>query len=104
MSWIWLAAAIASELVATLSLRASDGFRDKRWLAPVAVGYLVSLVFLSLALSAGMPVGVAYGIWVAVGIALVALLARAIWRDPLTPRMIAGIVIICVGVVLVEIG
>lgn len=104
MSWIWLAAAIASELVATLSLRASDGFRRKRWLVPVAVGYLVSLVFLSFALNAGMPVGVAYGIWVAVGIALVALLARAIWKDPLTPRMLAGIAVIAAGVVLVEVG
>lgn len=104
MSWIWLAAAIASELVATLSLRASDGFRRTRWLVPVAVGYLVSLVFLSFALREGMPVGVAYGIWVAVGIALVALLARAIWRDPLTPRMLAGIAIIAVGVLLVETG
>ena len=104
MSWIWLAAAIASELAGTLSLRASDGFRRRRWLVPMGVGYVVSLVFLSLALGAGMPVGVAYGIWVAVGIALVALLARAIWRDPLTPRMMAGIVVIAIGVVLVEAG
>lgn len=104
MSWLWLAAAIGSELLATLSLRASDGFRRRLWLVPMAAGYLVSLVFLSLALNAGMPVGVAYGIWVAVGIALVALLARVMWKDPLTPRMVAGIAIITVGVVLVEIG
>lgn len=104
MSWIWLAAAIGSELLATLSLRASDGFRRKLWLIPMAIGYLVSLVFLSLSLSAGMPVGVAYGIWVAVGVALVAVLARVIWKDPLTPRMIAGIAIIAIGVVLVEAG
>lgn len=104
MSWLWLAAAIGSELLATLSLRASDGFRRRLWLVPMTVGYLVSLLFLSLALSAGMPVGVAYGIWVAVGIALVAVLARVIWKDPLTPRMMAGIAIITVGVVLVETG
>lgn len=104
MSWIWLAAAITSELMGTLSLRASDGFRHKRWLVPMAAGYLVSLVFLSLALNAGMPVGVAYGIWVAVGIALVAVLARVIWKDPLTPRMMAGIAVITVGVILVETG
>lgn len=104
MSWIWLCAAIAFELLGTLSLRASDGFRRRLWLVPVALGYLVSLVCLSFALRAGVPVGVAYGIWVAVGIALVALLARAIWRDPLTPRMMAGIAVIAAGVLLVELG
>src|SRR5699024_7031438 len=104
MSWVWLLAAIASELVATMSLRASDGVRKKVWLAPIAVGYLVSFAVLAAARAARMPVGVAYGIWVAVGIALVALLARAIWKDPLTPRMMAGIAIIAVGVILVEVG
>lgn len=48
--------------------------------------------------------GIAYGIWTAAGIALVALLARAIWKDPLTPRMLAGIGIIILGVLLVELG
>lgn len=104
MSWLWLAAAIAAELCATLSLRASDGFRKRRWLIPVVIGYLVSFVFLALTLSAGMPVGVAYGIWTAVGIGLVALLARAIWGDPLNRRMMLGIVVIAAGVVLVELG
>lgn len=104
MSWFWLCAAIVFELLGTLSLRASDGFRRRLWLVPVALGYLVSFVCLWFALRAGMPVGVAYGIWVAVGIALVALLARAIWRDPLTPRMLAGIVVISAGVLLVELG
>lgn len=104
MSWLWLAAAIAAELCATLSLRASDGFRKRWWLLPVVLGYLVSFVFLALTLNAGMPVGVAYGIWTAVGIGLVALLARAIWGDPLNRRMMLGIVVIAAGVVLVELG
>ena len=36
--WWALAAAIAVEVCATLSLRASDGFRRKRWLIPVIAG------------------------------------------------------------------
>src|SRR5699024_7733967 len=99
MSWVWLLAAIASELVAALSLRASVGVRKEVWRARIAVGYLVSCALLAAALSAGMPGGGAYGIWVAVGIGLVALLARAIWKAPLTPRMMAGIAIIAVGVI-----
>jgi small multidrug resistance pump len=101
---LWLMLAITCELAATLSLRASDGFRKRLWLVPVAIGYTASFVFLAFALDTGMPVGVAYGIWTAVGIALVAVLARAIWKDPLTARMLVGIGIIILGVALVEFG
>ena len=104
MSGVWLAAAIAAEITGTLGLRASDGFRNRPWLLLVAAGYAAAFGFLALALAAGMPVGVAYGIWTATGIALVALLARVIWKDPLTKRMLLGIAIIAIGVLLVEIG
>lgn len=104
MSAVWLVLAIVTEVCATLSMRASDGFRKKRWIAPIALGYVLAFTFMALALGAGMPVGIAYGLWAAIGIALVALLARAIWKDPLTKRMIIGIVVIGIGVFLVEIG
>lgn len=104
MGWFWLTLAIAAEVTATLSLRASDGFRKKLWLIPVAVFYAAGFACLGLSLKAGMPVGVAYGIWTAIGIALVVLLARVIWKDPLTKRMLLGIGIIIVGVALVEFG
>ncbi|HLU30282.1 MAG TPA: multidrug efflux SMR transporter [Acidimicrobiia bacterium] len=104
MSWVWLMAAIASEIAATLSLRASDGLRRRSWLVPVILGYAAAFGFLALTLEAGMKLGVAYGIWSALGIALVAILARLIWREPLTNRMIVGIVVIAAGVALVEVG
>ncbi|WP_234794327.1 SMR family transporter, partial [Mycolicibacterium flavescens] len=52
MYWT-LAAAIIIEVVATLSLRASDGFRRKKWIAPVIAGYLASFYLLWLTLSLG---------------------------------------------------
>lgn len=104
MSWVWLSIAILCEVVATLSLRASNGFRRKIWLVPVAAGYGLAFTALGFALAAGMPVAVAYGIWTAVGIALIAVLARAIWRDPLTKRMLVGICLVIAGVILVELG
>lgn len=104
MSWLWLAAAITCELVATLGLRASEGLRRRRWLVVVTGGYALAFGFLALALRAGMAVGVAYGIWSAVGIALVALLARVIWQEPLTRRMTLGLLVVMLGVVLVEAG
>lgn len=104
MSWIWLSAAILSEVTGTLSLRASAGLKRKRWFIPVAISYAIAFFFLSLALGEGMPLGVAYGLWAACGVALVSLLARAIWKDPLTRRALIGIGLIAIGVFLVEIG
>lgn len=104
MSWAWLAVSICCEVAATLSLRASDGLRKRLWLMPVGLGYAIAFLFLSFSLRAGMPVGVAYGLWSAVGIVLVALLARSIWKDPLTPQMLLGIGLIILGVTLVKMG
>lgn len=100
--WLALADAIGTEVLATLSLRASDGFRRRRWIVPVAAGYLLSFYLLWVSLSLGMPVGVAYGIWTACGVALVAVAARVLFRDPLTWRMIAGIALIIAGVLTIE--
>jgi small multidrug resistance pump len=49
-----------------------------------------------------MPVGIAYGVWSACGVALVALAARALFGEPLTPLMMAGIVLIIGGVLTIE--
>jgi small multidrug resistance pump len=100
--WLALAGAIFVEVVATLSLRASDGFRKKAWIAPVALGYVTSFYLLWVSLSLGMPVGVAYGVWTACGVALVAIIARFLFSEPLTWVMGAGIVLIVAGVLTIE--
>ena len=102
MMWIALAGAILIEVVATLSLRASDGFRKKVWIAPVVLGYLASFYLLWLTLSLGMPVGIAYGVWTACGVALVAVIARFLFREPLTWLMVLGIALIVGGVLTIE--
>ncbi len=104
MSWVWLGLAICSEVGGTLSMRASDAFRRRRWIAPMVAGYLAAFAFLALSLHGGLPIGVAYGIWAAAGVALVSVLARLIFADPLTPVMRLGIVLIMGGVLLVELG
>jgi small multidrug resistance pump len=100
--WWALAGAILIEVVATLSLRASDGFRRKAWIAPVVAGYLTSFYLLWLSLSLGMPVGIAYGIWTACGVAMVAVVARFLFHEPLTWVMALGIALIVAGVLTIE--
>ncbi|MEV6636837.1 multidrug efflux SMR transporter [Actinoplanes sp. NPDC051470] len=104
MSWLFLSFAIALEIGSTMALRASDGFRRLRWVGVSVAGYIVSFGLLSLALSEGIPLGVAYGVWAAVGIAGTAIIARFAFQEPLTRTMGAGIALVMAGVLLVEIG
>ena len=104
MTWLILAGAILTEVAATLSLRASEGLRKKRWIAPVALFYITAFSLLTIALAEGMPVGIAYGIWAASGVALTAIGARVFFKERLTWRMTAGIALIAVGVLVIELG
>lgn len=104
MTYLFLAGAILSEVAGTMALRASHGFRDRRWIVAVLAGYVLAFTLLSLTLAHGMPLGVAYGIWAASGVALTAVLARVIFDEPLTPFMAAGMALIAAGVLIVELG
>src|SRR5690625_7824625 len=71
-NWLFLGIAIAAEVVATSSLKASAGFTKFVPSVLVVVGYALAFYFLSLTLKA-IPVGIAYAIWAGVGIVLIAL-------------------------------
>lgn len=100
--WMLLGGAIGAEVTGTMFLRMAVD--DGAWIPAVVAGYLVAFVLLALTLREGLPVGVAYGIWGATGVALTALLAAVIFNELLSPGAVAGIVLIIVGVVLVETG
>jgi len=51
-----------------------------------------------------MPVGVAYGIWAAIGVVLTAVMGTVLFGELLGPVQIVGIGAIVVGVLLVELG
>jgi small multidrug resistance pump len=104
MMWLTLAGGIVLEVFSTLGLRASDGFRKRAWIAPVIVGYVASFALISWTLSLGMPVGIAYGVWSASGVALVALLGKVLFAEPLTPMMLGGIGLIIAGVLTIELS
>lgn len=103
MAWIFLVGAILTEVTATLSLKAAVGGK-KLWYLPVALGYAAAFTCLSFALQHGMPLGVAYGIWAAAGVALTAIAGRLIYKEPFTWVMAAGIALVMGGVLLVETG
>ena len=103
-AWPPLLLAIALEVTATLSLRAAEGFAHPLWLILVVIGYSGSLWLLSVVLDRGMPVGVAYGIWSAIGVVLTAVLGAVLFGELLGPVQIVGVGVIVAGVLLVELG
>ena len=102
MTWLLLGLAICSEVAATLSLKGSATVPTLY--AVVVFGYLASFVLLALVLRRGMALGVAYGIWGAVGVALTAVLSAVVFGEALTAVMVLGLACIVSGVVLVEYG
>jgi small multidrug resistance pump len=100
--WALLLGAIFTEVSGTLALRASQDHRA--WLIVVVAGYFLSFYFLTMVLRAGMPVGVAYGIWGALGTAATASIAAVAFGDPFTKPIVIGIGLIIAGVLLVELG
>ena len=102
VKWIVLAAAILAEVSGSLALKAAVD--QPWWYAWVVLGYSVSIFLLDRGLRLGLPLGVAYGIWAATGVALTAVFAAGIFGEPLTALMGLGIVLIMGGVLLVEFG
>ncbi|WP_107772786.1 DMT family transporter [Nocardioides sediminis] len=103
MPWLLLATAILLEVTGTLALRVATTGR-RAWYVVVALGYTGAFAALAATLAAGLPLGVAYGIWAAVGVALTAVASRVLFDEPLTAVMGAGIALIAAGVLLVELG
>jgi small multidrug resistance pump len=87
----------------TLALRASNGLSRLVPSIIVAVGYLASFGLLALVLKT-LPVGIVYAIWAAVGVALVAILGKLMFNDPVPPVAMIGMVLIVAGVVLVSLS
>lgn len=101
-AWLYLVGSIIFEVFGTISLRLAVD--KKRWYVGVVVGYVIAFTLLAVTLANGLPLGVAYGIWAAAGVALTALLSKVLFNEPLTRVMIFGIVLIIAGVLLIEIG
>jgi small multidrug resistance pump len=103
LAWVHLGAAIATEVAGTLALRASNGMSRLVPSIVVVVGYVASFWFLAIVLKT-MPVGIVYAIWSAVGVALVAVLGKLMFDDPVPPLAMVGMVLIVGGVALVSLS
>ncbi|NYF10312.1 small multidrug resistance pump [Leifsonia sp. AK011] len=105
MGYLFLALAIAGEVIATTFLKFTSGEKAVWWAYPiVGIGYVFAFFMLSQTLSRGVPLGIAYAIWAGVGVVLVAIISWLAFGELLTWQQIAGIVLVVAGVALLELG
>lgn len=98
-----LTLAIASEIVATSALKASEGMTRLGPSALVVAGYAAAFLLLAHTLKT-MPVGVVYAIWSGVGIVGVALVGAMLFGEAVTAPKLAGMALIVAGVALLKLN
>lgn len=101
MPYLYLAAAIVAEVIATSALKASEGFSNTLPSIAVVVGYGVAFWFLSLTLKS-IPVGVAYAIWSGAGIVLITAVGWIAFKQQLDLPALLGMALIVAGVLVMQ--
>jgi small multidrug resistance pump len=94
--------AILSEVIATISLKFSEGFTKPIPSVFVVLGYGLSFYLLSIALKT-MPIGVAYAIWSGVGLILTVIAGMILWQERLDWARAVGIILILAGIVFINV-
>lgn len=102
--WFWLVGAVVAEVLGTIALRFSEGFSRLVPSLLVVLGYGVAFYALSQALALGMPVGVAYGTWAALGVTLIAVIGAVFLGESLTWVQVGGLGLVVAGVLALELG
>ena len=98
MTALFLAFAIASEVAATLALKASDGLSRPVPAAIVVAGYALSFWLLALVLK-HLSVGTTYAVWSAVGTAAIALVGIVAYGETANALKLASLALIIAGVI-----
>ena len=101
MSYLILFIAIVAEVIATSSLKASEGFTKLIPSLVVIAGYSTAFYYLSLTLKT-MSIGIVYAIWSGAGVVLVALIGKVFFQQQLDFAAQVGIGLIIVGVLVIN--
>ena len=101
MGWLYLVLAIVAEVVATSSLKLSEGFTKPVPSLIVVVGYGMAFWLLGLVLKT-VPISVAYAVWSGVGIVLLTVVGALFFRQNLDLWGCIGIALITSGVLILN--
>jgi len=98
LAWVYLSAAIATEVVGTVFLRSTDGFTKPLPSIVVIVTYVLSLWLTALALK-GLEISLAYAVWAGVGTAAIAIIGMSAMGETVNALKLASIALVIGGVV-----
>jgi small multidrug resistance pump len=102
MQWILLALAIVAEVIATSTLKSTEGFTRLWPSVVVVICYETAFILLSLTLKK-IPIGIVYAVWSGAGVALITLVAWVFLDQPLGAAELAGLALIVGGVVVINV-
>lgn len=97
MKWIYLFIAGALEVTWAVTMKMSNGFTVLIPSIITGVGYIVSAVFLAIALRQ-LPLGTAYAMWTGMGIVGTTFLGVLLFHEKLTVPQIVCVILIVVGI------
>ncbi|MCT4705557.1 SMR family transporter [Enterobacteriaceae bacterium H16N7] len=101
MTYTWLIIAIVAEVIATTSLKLSEGF-TRLWPSVATVlFYAVAFYCLSLTMRT-IPTGVIYAIWSGAGIVLIGAVGWLFLGQKLDWPAVAGMALIIIGVLVIN--
>lgn len=95
--------AILFEIVATASLKASEGFTRLWPSVVVVIGYAATFYLLAQSIK-HLPLGIAYAIWSGLGTVGAVVIGMLVWQEVLTLTRIMGIVLILIGVAILNLS
>ncbi|RJU95784.1 MAG: QacE family quaternary ammonium compound efflux SMR transporter [Candidatus Poseidoniales archaeon] len=100
-TWFYLGIAILSEVLATASLKSTEGFTKIGPSVLVLIGYSAAFYFLSLTLE-DIPIGVAYAVWSGVGVATITIVSVVYMDQKIDVAGVLGIGLIVAGVIVLR--
>lgn len=100
-NYLFLAAAIICETIATSSLKKTEQFSRLLPTVIFVVAMSASFYLLTFALRS-IPVGIAYAIWSAAGIVLISIVSYFLYKQSLDTPAILGMALIILGVVVIN--
>lgn len=98
MTYLYLALAILFEVGWALGLKLSNGFTRPLAAIATAAMYILSLVFLMLAVKK-LDIGPAYAIWAGTGAALIALAGILYFKEPASALKVISMALVIAGVI-----
>ncbi len=101
MHWILLAVGVCIEILASASLKLSDGFTRIGYAGLTLACFAVAFYVMSLVVRT-MPLGIAYSVWAGGGIAGVTLMGAVVFGQTLDGYAYLGIGLILAGVLVLN--